>query len=127
MRVPATGKWSLEIGPEFELIDNGDSVQAVHEDRVVYVSSIFIGTAEAGVPVAQLRAATAKRLGSGERVSHLEQAHQGDAEVTPDDAGWRLQGTMCADGTVATCVIQFRDRAEQDWAISVWSSLRWDD
>ena len=122
-RVSATGAWTFEIGSEFELLDNGDSVQALHGDRVVFVSSLRVGTSEAPVPAAEVRSAAAKRLRSGEHLSHVGLSVQGDAEVRPDGDTWRLDGTMCADGTVATCVIEFLE-GDQPWAVSVWRSLR---
>ena len=119
----STGSWTFSIGAEFELIDNGNSVQAVDGSRVVYVSSLSVGNGGHPVPVTQLRAAALKRLGSGERLSHTSGAAQGDAEILPIDGGWRLQGTMCRDGTIATCVIDYGKESERTWAISVWTSL----
>jgi hypothetical protein len=126
VRVSATGNWSFLVGPEFELLDNGDSVQAVHDDHVVYVSSFHVDEADAAVPPAKLREAAARRFGSGERFTHVDESVEGDAELFLDDGVWRLRGTMCAPGTVATCMIDLPTLDEKDWATAVWRSLRCD-
>jgi len=122
-RVRATGGWTFEIGSEFELVDNGDSVQAIHGARVVYVSSRLVGSPDAPVRAEQIRSALAKGLGPGGRLSHAGQSVQGDAQVQRDTDTWRLRGTMCADGTVANCVIDFPGPEAQPWAVGVWRSL----
>jgi hypothetical protein len=122
-KVSATGRWFFTIGREFEVLDSGDSVQAVHGDRIVYVSSLRVGRPEGLARAAQLRATAARSFGTGERVSHVGHAVEGDAEVFLEDDTWHLRGTMCADGTVATCMIEFSSRDEQTWAVSVWKSL----
>ena len=126
MRCVTAGSWTFVIGSEFELIDNGDSVQAAHEDRVVYVSALRVRTSARSVSAAELRAAAASQLGSGERVSHVGSSEQGDAEIRPEGDAWCLCGTMCADGSVVTCLIDYVDARDRDWAVSVWSSLRCD-
>jgi hypothetical protein len=127
LKVPAPGSWTFVVGPEFEIIDNGDSVQAVHGERIVYVSCLAIGAAQALVPAAALRASAAKRFGSGQRFSHLGESVQGDAEAFLDDQVWRLRGTMCAEGTLATCLIDFSAPADLAWAVEVWKSLSCDE
>ncbi len=124
VRVSATGRWTFIIGPEFEVLDNGDSVQAVHDARMAYVSSLRVGGPEVLIPSAQLRATAARSLGSGERFSHVGDSVEGDAELFLDSKIWRLRGTMCASGTVATCMIDLPSLDARDWAISVWRSLR---
>jgi hypothetical protein len=123
-KVIATGGWTFIVEPQFEVLDNGDSVQAVHGNRIVYVSSLRVGGPEWVVPAAQRRATAATRIvGFGERFAHVGDSVQGDAEVFADGDTWRLRGVMCADGTVATCMIDFRYPSEQTWAVSVWKSL----
>ena len=51
-RIRATGRWSFEIGPEFEVHENEDSVQANAGGRCVYVSSMIVGTTGNPVPAA---------------------------------------------------------------------------
>jgi hypothetical protein len=123
-KVIATGDWTFVVEPQFEVLDNGDSVQAVNGHRIVYVSSLRVGGAAAPVRAAQLRVTAATGfVGLGERFAHVTDSVQGDAEVFLDGDIWRLRGTMCADGTVATCVIDFLYPDEQTWAVSVWKSL----
>ena len=38
---------------------------------------------------------------------------------------WLLEGTMCADGAVVTCVISFQKPEDRSWAIDVWKSLHY--
>jgi len=123
LRLRGTGGWTLLVGPGFEVRDNGDSVQAVAGDRIVYLSSLRIGAPGAAVPAARIRALVAARLGPGERLSHVGPSVQGDAEIRSKGDAWQLTGSMCADGTVATCVIDFRASSDRSWAISVWQSL----
>jgi hypothetical protein len=126
VKVSATGGWIFIIGAEFEVVDNGDSVQAVHGGRVAYVSSLRVGRPDVLIPAAQLRATAARSFRSGERFSHVAESVEGDAELFLDGAIWRLRGTMCASGTVATCMIDLPGFDEQEWAMSVWRSLRCD-
>jgi len=121
-RIALTGSWSILIGAEFEVVNNGDSVQAVAGERTVYVSSLQVG-APVPVPGDQLRAVASRRLGAGERISHAVSACQGDATVSRVGDKWRLEGTMCADGTVATCMVDFNAAEDRAWAESVWRSL----
>ncbi len=124
MRVLATGSWTFEIGSEFRLQDNGDSMQAVHGDRIVYVSSMRVEERGAPVSAEKIRLAAAKRLGTGRRVSHLADSVQGDAGIRLEERVWRLYGFMCANGAIANCVIDFANETEQPWAVAVWHSLR---
>jgi len=123
MRVSATGPWTFLIGPEFEMIHNGDSVQAVHGTRGVFVSSLQVGRPEQPALADEIRKTAVRRLGSGERLSHVGQSVQGDAEIHSDGDAWCLYGIMCSDGSLATCVIDFQDSDDRAWAVSVWKSL----
>jgi hypothetical protein len=125
-RIKATGHWSFEIDPEFEVRENEDSVQANAGGRCVYVSSMIVGTAGNPVPAADLRKAAARKLTSG-RISHVAEKIQGDAEFRVEGETRWLFGVMCANGTVATCVIDFADPGDAAWAESVWRSLRCDE
>jgi hypothetical protein len=122
-RVSATGPWSFVVGAEFELIDNGDSVQAVAGDRVVYVSSKSVAQDGAPVGAPEIRSFVAKSFGVGAVLSHEGANEQGDAQLRSEEDSLRLFGTMCSRGTVATCVIDFPDHEDEEWAISVWRSL----
>ncbi len=119
-KVAATGEWTFVVGSEFEVIDNGDSVQAVDGRRVVYVGSLRVGGPDASVPAAQLRATASRNFGTGERFAHVGESVQGDAEAFMEGGAWRVRGIMCATGTVATCVIDFPTYEELAWALAVW-------
>ena len=124
--VPTTGDWTISIGPEFETIDNGDSWQAYDGSRVVYVSSIAVLDANGKVtPADSLRATAIRSFGTslGERHSYSQGSLRGEAEVKPESGHWQLKGFMCATGTVATCVVDFPDDRDREWAVSTWRSL----
>lgn len=122
-RVRATGPWSFVIGPEFELIDNGDSVQAAAGQRVVYISSKSVSSKGVPVNTAEIRATAARSFDSGAVLAHVAETEEGDAQIRQESDSLRLYGTMCSEGTIATCVIDFPDRDDEPWAISVWKSL----
>jgi hypothetical protein len=123
MRVRATGPWSFVIGPEFELIDNGDSVQAAVGQRVVYVSSKSVSSNGVPVGAAEIRASATRSFDSSAILVHVSETEEGDAQIRQEPNSLRLYGTMCSRGTIATCVIDFPDRQHEQWAISVWRSL----
>jgi len=122
-RFASTGRWRFAIGPEFDVLNRDDSIQAAHGRRVVYVSSHLVGAPGAVPDAAQLRGLLAKRLGSGERLSHAGNGVEGDAEIARVGDQWRLSGTMCSAGAVATCVIDYAAADDRAWAESVWKSL----
>jgi hypothetical protein len=122
-RFASNGRWRFAIGPEFEVSSRDDSVQATDGRRVVYVSSLTVGAPGAVPDAAKLRALLAKRLGAGERLSHAGAGVEGDAEIARVGDQWRLSGTMCSTGAVATCVIDYATADDRAWAESVWKSL----
>jgi hypothetical protein len=113
----------MVVGPDFEVVDNGDSVQAIHGNRVVYLSSLRVGASGSPLPAAKIRAMTLASLEAGERLSHIGHSVLGDAEIRPGGGGWQLSGTMCANGSLATCVVNFHAQSDRAWAISAWRSL----
>ncbi len=122
--VRTTGCWTVSVGPEFKFIINNDSWQAVHEARIVYVSSLAVTARDGGrTPSRELRVRAKANLKPGDHFSCEDAQVQGDATIYRLGDGWQLRGTMCADGTVAMCVIDFRDERHRDWALSVWRSL----
>jgi hypothetical protein len=123
VQVDGPGGWSLDLGAEFQLIDNGDSIQAAAGDRVLYLSAMRVATATSLPSVAQLRATASGSLRSTERLSHRGFAVEGEAEIRRDADSFALHGFMCADGSVATCVINFGQPTDAAWAESVWRSL----
>jgi hypothetical protein len=124
-RIHEFGNWSFLIGAEFEEFNNGDSIQVVNGTRVVHISSLRIGSAEKPASMAQIRAIVAKRFGTGEHLTYISDSLQGDAFINIKGDTWLLQGTMCADGTVATCIINFQGPEDRSWAIDVWKSLHY--
>ena len=119
----AAGRWQFVAGPGFDIVNNGDSVQAVNGRRAIYVGTMAVGGAGVASDASHLRAILAKRLGDGERISHVCPNVQGDAEVLKNGDRWRLNGSMCADGSVATCVIDFETLEQRAWAEDTWKSL----
>ena len=123
LRIRATGPWTFVVGPEFEIVDNVNSVQAVHGDRAVYVSSRSVHDEHGPMAADRIRSMLTTSFGSGERFAHTGRSVQGDAEVVPDADGWLLRAVMCANGTFATCAVNFAHAHQRDWAVSVWRSL----
>lgn len=124
-RVPTTGGWSISLPRSFRLIDNGDSWQAHEGELVVYVSSIAVQDA-GGCPTApESLCATATRALSeeSERHSYSSEAARGVAEIRRQQEHWQLKGFMCAPGTLATCLIDYPNPQDTEWALSVWRSL----
>jgi hypothetical protein len=111
------------VGPEFEVLTSGDSVQAASGSRFVYVSSMSVGQPASPTPAGAIRAMAAKGLGSGERLAYSGPKVEGDAEIRQEGDQWQLKATMCADGTAATCAIGFPGPEDRAWAIAVWQSL----
>lgn len=124
-RIHQFGNWSFLVGAEFVELNNGDSVQMVNGTRVVHISSLRVGSAEKPASMDQIRAIVAKRLDTGEHLTIISESLQGDAVISMKGDAWLLQGTMCADGTVATCVINFQKPEDRSWAIDVWKSLHY--
>lgn len=123
VQVTGPGSWRFNLDVEFQLIDNGDSVQAVAGDRVVYVSSMRVGAVAGAPSAAQLRLTASRTLRSTERMSHVGQDVEGEAELRREANSFVLHGFMCAPGTVATCVISFGVPDQAVWAESLWRSL----
>lgn len=67
-RVMGPGRWRFNLDVEFQLIDNGDSIQAVAGDRVMYVSSVRVGAVAGAPSAAQLRPTASRTLRSRERL-----------------------------------------------------------
>lgn len=127
-RIRATGDWSVLVPGDFEIIDNGDSVQAHKEGRIVYVGSLMVRDRRGEKIPAETSCATlaGKMMASTpahQRLSFAEGARRGEAHVGPREGRWQLKGVVCAAGTVATCVIDFPHQRDQAWAIATWKSL----
>ena len=123
IQVAGPGSWRFNLDAEFQLIDNGDSVQAVAGDRVVYVSAMRVGAVAEVPSAAQLRMTASRTLRSSERMSHAAGGVEGEAEVRREADSFALHGFMCAPGAIATCVISFRRPGQAEWAESLWRSL----
>ena len=125
VQVKGPGKWRLDLGKEFRVIDNGDSIQAVAGDRVVYLSAMQISSGTRVPTAAEVRATASRSLRSSERMSHRGHAVEGEAEIRRDAESLSLHGVMCASGALATCVISFKAAEDAAWAESVWRSLNY--
>ena len=125
-RTVTMGAWSVLVAPGFQTIDNGDSWQAYCDSRVVYVSSLAVETPDGiKTPKEAIRAAATKRfaLPAQGRLIRENSGLCGEAEIARDGAVLRLKGFMCVDGSVATCVIDYAEEQDKDWAIRTWESL----
>jgi hypothetical protein len=125
-KVTGPSGWSFQIDVEYRLIDNGDSVQAVAGDRVVYLSALHVDTPSGKPSAVQLRRVASRSLRSNQQISHVASGVEGDAEIRNEKGSVALHGYMCATGTVATCVISFLAPDDGVWAESVWRSLAYE-
>ena len=125
-RTRATGDWTILVPSSFELVDHGDSWQAHKGDRIVHVSSLEVKeTGGAKTPATVICGVAGKKFAksSGERFSISERKLRGEAEIVRNADHWQLKGVMCADGTLATCLIDYPDERYKAWAVSTWKSL----
>ncbi len=127
MRVPTKGSWTVDIPEGLTHVDNGDSWQAYDERMVVYVSSLSIPD-ELGSqrPRAGIAAVAAEEVAACEEADYLSYDNGvviGHAAVGPADDGCRLNGYAAADGTLATCVIDFVDPNDRAQVEGIWRSL----
>jgi hypothetical protein len=123
----ATPSWRISVPTDFVEIQNGDSWQSHADTRVVYVSSMKVGNRSAPALAATLLATAARGLAPPsevERYRFEEAGVVGEAQIAQTADGFELKGVACVDGNVATCVINFERRDQQDWAISTWRSLQ---
>lgn len=125
-RTRAIGGWTIVVSSDFELVDNGDSWQAHKADRIVYVGSMEIsGPQGVKVPAKRLCAALHETTANAtERLSHSQKGLYGHAEIIRVDEHWQLKGIMCANGTVATTLIDYPDASQKAWAVATWKSLQ---
>jgi hypothetical protein len=123
-RIPTTGHWSISVPRHFRVVDNGDSWQAHQGERIVYVSSLAVQDVGSPVTPDALCVTAARAFAEGgERHSHSAGSIRGVAEIRREADHWQLKGFMCADGTVATCVIDYASPQDREWALAVWRSL----
>jgi hypothetical protein len=125
-RTGTMGAWSVLLAPGFRTIDNGDSWQAYRDSRVVYVSSLAVEEPDGSkTPKEAIRVAATRRFALPEPEWLIRDNPRlcGVAEIAPDGAVLRLKGFMCVDGSIATCVIDYAEQRDKDWAIRTWESL----
>ena len=127
MRVPAKGSWTVDIPESMTQVDNGDSWQAHGGQIVVYVSSLSIPDGRGGKrPLAEIAAAAADKVPASEEADRLSYDNGvviGHVSVGPTDGGWRLTGYTAAEGTLATCVVDFAHLEDRGRAEGIWRSL----
>jgi hypothetical protein len=126
-RLHAVGEWTIAVPADFKEVDNITSWQAYAGDRVVYVSSL-IAQKKGGPnsPAGELYAhgiRALERSSPGDRHRHRAGNVSGEAQVARSDAGWVLTGFMVTDGVLATCLINFSEEGDMEWAVATWSSM----
>jgi hypothetical protein len=126
-RKTTIGDWTIVLPASFEEVHNSDSWQAVSGSRVVYVSSnIFNGGNKKPLPPDEFLALMkhlADEVG-GERISFSDADVHGEAGILGDASGWTLKGNTWIGDRLATCVIDFADEGDKEWAVSTWKSIR---
>jgi hypothetical protein len=127
MRVPTKGSWTVVIPEGMTQVDNGDSWQAHGGQIVVYVSSLSIPDGRGGRrPRAEIAAVAANKVPASEEADRLSSDNGvviGHASVGPTDGGWRLTGYTAAEGTLATCVVDFAHLEDRGRVEGIWRSL----
>ena len=127
MRVGTHGSWTADVPEGLTQLDNGDSWQAYDERIVVYVSSLQIagpdGVGPTRTEIAAVAASDVPSGGDAERLSFDSGTVIGQAAVAPAEGGWRLTGYAAADGTLATCVVDFAHPDDRDHVEGIWRSL----
>lgn len=122
-----TGDWSVLLPQHFSVLRAADSWQAHHDDRIAFVSSLAVTTTPGLPTTADALCATGARALSvpeEQRLHHTGIGHRGVAEVRRAAEGWQLKGFMCVDGSIATCVLDYREEQHAAWAEATWRSLQ---
>lgn len=127
-RVDITGDWTMEIDDGFTAVVTGDQVTFADATRKVAVSSIRVDTpAGDAQPADQIRASLGPKLEADDVVERtsLSVGHlRGEAVIARQDERWSLRGFVAANGSVASCMIDFDHEADTAWAKETFRSLR---
>jgi hypothetical protein len=126
IRTPAVGGWTILLAPGFKTVLNGDGWQAYADGRVIYVGVLGVKDSSGRPPPAEELRTTAARKFAGAREPRL--VHEsagvcGEAIVAEEGGAFQLKGFMCSAGTIATCIIDFQNESDKEWAIASWKSL----
>jgi hypothetical protein len=125
-RIPVARGWTVMVPADFQVVDNGDSLQAVKGGRIVYLSAPALPAAAAGDrahAVCEQMSSLFVDVPPQDRLTHAAGKLEGRAGFFLENGVWRLKGVMCADGAVAIAVADLPEPKDRDWAISVWRSF----
>jgi hypothetical protein len=125
-RIPVARGWTVMVPADFQVIDNGDSLQALKGGRIVYLSAPALpagATANRAHAVCDQMSSLFVGLPPQDLLTHAAGKLEGRAGFFHEGDVWRLKGVMCADGAVAIAVADLPEAKDRDWAISVWRSF----
>jgi hypothetical protein len=130
VQVNLTGGWSLAIPGEFaeEWEENGETWSAWYGGRTIWFTSWSV-QAENDKPLPARDILDGRPWpDDGEIFEHEEGALLGRAVFLPyEEEGeslWNLKGYTAIAGSFALCNIYLQDRADLEWALKIWKSLR---
>jgi hypothetical protein len=125
-RIPVAGGWTVLVPADFKVIDNGDSVQALKESRIVYLSAPLLPAAakdDGAHALCEQMSALFVKVPRKDRLTHAAGALEGRAGFFLEGSLWRFKGVMCARGTVVLAVADLEGAKDRDWAVAVWRSF----
>jgi hypothetical protein len=125
-RIPVARGWTVMVPADFEVIDNGNNLQALKGSRIVYLSAPALPAAASGDgahAVCERMSALFVSLPPKDRLTYAAGKLEGRAGFFVEDGIRRLKGVMCADGALAIAVADLPDPKDRDWAVAVWRSF----
>lgn len=125
-RIPVARGWTVEVPADFEVIDNGDSVQALKGSRIVYLSAPELPAAASGDgahALCEQMSALFAIVPRKNRLTYAAGKLEGRAGFFLEGRLWRFKGVMCANGAVSLAVADLPGAKDRDWAIEIWRSL----
>jgi hypothetical protein len=126
-RIPVARGWTVVVPADFQLIDNGDSLQALEGKRIVYLSAPALPAAaetDGAHALCEQMSSLFASVPSKDRLTHAAGELEGRAGFFLEDGVWRLKGVMCARGAMALAVADLLDAKDRDWAVAVWRSFQ---
>ncbi|SEW40469.1 hypothetical protein [Chitinophaga arvensicola] len=96
--------WEIDIGTEFDVIYNSDSIQYVNEDAriAIYFSVLNV---------------------SGNLLTASE-AFSNEPQIIQDAGKWQLKGAKKSVNQILICVISFEDQNDAPWARAFFASIK---
>ena len=125
-RISVAGGWTVVVPADFKVIDNGDSVQALKESRIVYLSAPLLpATAkdDGAHALCEQMSSLFVKMPRKDRLTYAAGGLEGRAAFFLEGRLWRFKGVMCAPRTVVLAVADLDGAKDRDWAVAVWRSF----